>query len=1063
MRTLVDACLRLRFAVLLAAVAFVVVGARAASRARVDVFPEFSPPRVEIQTEAPGLSALEIETLVTTPIERAVHGVAFVSTLRSKSVIGLSSVLLVFGDGTDLLQARQLVQERLGSLGGQLPASARAPVMLAPLSSTSRVLKIGVSSATRSQMELSDLARFTLRPRLMAVPGVANVTIWGQRTRQLQVLVSPDALEARSVRLDQVVKAASDASLPAPAGYVDTANQRFAVVHATFAGTREALGESVVASRPGGASIRLVDVATIEEAAPSPIGDAIIDGQPGLLLIVEKQPWGNTLEVTRSVERTLEALAPGLEGVKMDPTIFRPATFIERALSNLGHSVLIGCGLVIAILFLFLYDWRTAVVSVVAIPLSLVAAAAVLAWRGVTLDTMTVAGLVIALGEVVDDAIIDVENIERRLAVNAALDSPRPALSVVLDASLEVRSAVVYATLVVVLVFLPVYFLDGLAGAFFRPLAVAYVLAVGASLVVALVVTPALSLVLLRTTARAHARGPLSRALKRAYEPLVRGLVRRWRAAGAGFAATLAIALAMVPLLGEAFLPDFHETDFLMHWVGKPGTSVAEMDRITARVATELKAIPGVRNFGSHIGRAEVADEVVGQNFAELWISLDDKADYQSSVTKIREVIDGYPGLYRDVQTYLQERMKEVLTGSSGAIVVRIFGPNLDTLRERAAAVGKAVSSVEGVANLKVEPQVLVPQLEITPDPEALARFGLTPGDVRRTVATLLQGTRVGEVLRNDQVVEVVVWGDAALRSDVSAVRELRISVPDAGRGGVVPNVRLADVASVDFVPAPNVVQREGASRRIDVTCDARGRDLGAVVRDVQRALAEVKFPAGHHAEILGEYQSRSEARMRLGLLALLSIVGIALVLYADFRSARVMAFLVATLPFALVGGVVAVIATGGVVSLGSLVGFVTVLGIAARNGIMMVSHFRHLEDVEGIIFGEELVVRGASERVVPIAMTALATGLALVPLLASGTKPGSEIEHPMAVVILGGLVTSTLLNLLLVPPLYLRFAHPNDGRVASALVPAADGESAPSPATSESRARDDRKGERAR
>ncbi len=698
------------------------------------------------------------------------------------------------------------------------------------------------------------------------------------------------------------------------------------------------------------------------------------------------------------------------------------------------------------ILLLFLYNWRTALISVLAIPLSLVAAAATLAWFGVTLDTMTIAGLVIALGEVVDDAIIDVENIERRLASNALLAKPRAALLVVLEASLEVRSAVVYATIVVVLVFLPVYFLDGLSGSFFRPLAVAYVLAVSASLVVALVITPALSLALLPRMARAHGRGPLSRIIQRAYAPLLGWFVGRARLATAGFVVILGGALALAPTLGEAFLPDFHETDFLMHWIGKPGTSVAEMDRITARVSTELRAIPGVRNFGSHIGRAEVADEVVGQNFAELWISLDENANYDESVTKIRGVVDGYPGIYRDVQAYLQERMKEVLTGASGSIVVRIYGTDLVVLRERADAVGKALGGVKGIANLKVEPQVLVPQLEIALDPAALARFGLTPGDVRRTVATLLHGTRVGEVYRNDQVVDVVVWGDDVLRGDVSAVRDLRIPLPSGAPApaaapglvgaqapypGSVPStpiaatdVRLADIASVSFVPAPNIVQREAASRRIDVTCDARGRDLGAVVADVKKAVEGVPFPAGHHAELLGEYASRSAAESRLALMSLLSLLGIALVLYADFRSARVMAFLLATLPFALVGGIVAVVATGGVVSLGSLVGFVTVLGIAARNGIMMVSHFRHLEAEEGMPFGKELVVRGAMERVVPIAMTALATGLALVPLVMAGGEPGSEIEYPMAVVILGGLFTSTLLNMLLVPPLYLRFGR---------------------------------------
>ena len=476
--------------------------------------------------------------------------------------------------------------------------------------------------------------------------------------------------------------------------------------------------------------------------------------------------------------------------------------------------------------------------------------------------------------------------------------------------------------------------------------------------------------------------------------------------------------MGIFPLLGESFLPDYHETDFLMHWVGRPGTSIEEMDRMTLRVSKELRAIPGVKNFGSHIGRAEVADEVVGPNFAELWISLDEKADYASSVAKIQATVDGYPGVTRDVQTYLQERMKEVLTGASGSIVVRVSGPDLATLRAKAEDIAAALKGISGVANLKVEPQVLVPQVEVALDAAALQRVGLTPGDVRRTMATLLQGTRVGEVYRGDQVVDVVVWGDARLRSDVTSVEDLRVALPGGG------DARLADLAHVTVTPAPNVVQREGASRRIDVTCDASGRALGDVARDVERAVASLPFPAGHHAEVLGEYAARSKAQGRLLALAALALVGIALVLYADFRSARLVGFVMTTIPFALVGGVLGVLATGGVVSLGSLVGLVTVLDIAARNGIMLVSHFRHLEDEEGVPFGESLVVRGALERVVPIVMTALATALALVPLAVTGARPGNEIEHPMAIVILGGLATSTLLNLLVVPALYLRLGR---------------------------------------
>jgi len=1014
MRTLVAWCLSQRFLVVIGALVFIVVGYRVARSARVDVFPEFAPPRVEIQTEAPGLSTLEVESLVTTPIENAVNGVAFLKALRSKSVLGLSSVLLVFDDGTDLMSARQLVQERLTRLAGQLPAVSKSPVMLSPLSSTSRVMKIGVSSQKLSQMEMTDLVRWTVRPRLMAVPGVANVAIWGERDRQLQIKVDPDALRARGVLLDDVLRATRDATAPAAGGFIDTPAQRLPVTHVPLASDAAALANVPVVVR-GGAAIRLGDVASIEDGFPAPIGDAVIDDGPGLLLIVEKQPWGNTLDVTRGVESALASLAPALEGAKVDSTIFRPATFIERALGNLEKSLAVGCVLVVVILVLFLYDWRTAVVSVVAIPLSLVAAAAVLAWRGETLNTMIVAGLVIALGEVVDDAIIDVENILRRLAINEAEGKPRSTFAVVLDASLEVRSAVVYATLIVVLVFVPVFFMEGLSGAFFRPLALAYALAVGASLVVALTVTPALSMIFLPRAAARHRVGPLARVLRARYEPIVARLIEYPRTALVAVVVALGLAGAALPLLGEAFLPDFHETDFLMHWVGKPGTGIDEMRRVTALASKELRAIPGVRNFGSHIGRAEVADEVVGPNFTELWISLDEKADYTQSVARIQKTVDGYPGLYRDVQTYLQERMKEVLTGASGSIVVRVFGSDLATLRGKADEVAQSLKDVPGIANLKVEPQVLVPQIQIAVRLDAAARLGLPPGDVRRAVSTLLQGTRVGEVYRDDRVVEVVVWGTEGTRADVAALRDLRLTTPSGA------DVRLADVADVDLTPAPNVVQREAASRRIDVTCDARGRDLGAVARDVEARVRGVSFPPGHHAEVLGEYAARSAARTRLLALAALSFVGIGLVLYGDFRSARLALFVLATLPFALVGGVASVLVSGRIVSLGSLVGFVTVLGIAARNGIMLVSHYRHLETEEKMPLGKDLVVRGAVERVVPIMMTALATALALVPLVLAGNRPGNEIEHPMALVIFGGLVTSTALNLLVVPALYLR------------------------------------------
>ncbi|MEJ7811101.1 MAG: efflux RND transporter permease subunit [Gemmatimonadaceae bacterium] len=1015
MRWLIESALRLRVVVVALTIVAIIVGLRVVRDAPLDVFPEFAPPLVEVQTEAPGLSTEEVEALVSMPVEQALSGTPYLQTLRSKSVLGLSSVVIIFERGTDLLRARQFVGERLARLSGTLPAVARPPVLLSPLSSTSRVLKIGVSSKTLSQTELTTLVRWTVRPRLMAVAGVANVAIWGQRDRQLQVLVDPERLKASGVTLDQVTRAAGEAVAIRAGGFIDLPNQRFAVAQRSDVRTAADLARAPVAFR-NGAPLTLGDVAQVTEGNPPPIGDAIINDGPGLLLIVEKQPWGNTLDVTAGVDAALAALRPALPGVDVDPTIFRPATFIEMSLHNLNRALLIGCVLVIAVLGFFLRDWRTAVISLTAIPLSLLAAAVAMRYRGGMIDTMVLAGLVIALGEVVDDAIIDVENIVRRLRLNREAGSPRSAFNVVLDASLEVRSAVVYASLIVALVFLPVFFLGGLAGSFFRPLATAYVIAILASLVVALVVTPALSLLLLPGAAARHGEAPLVTWLKARYRRVLPRFVDDSRRAVTIIGAALLLAAVSVPFLGEEFLPHFKEYDFLMHWVEKPGTSIEAMDRITLRASRELRAIPGVRNFGSHIGRAEVADEVVGPNFTELWISLDPKVDYEETVAKVQTVVDGYPGLYRDLLTYLRERIKEVLTGASASLVVRLYGPDLAVLRAKAQEIAGTMAKVEGLADLKVQPQVLVPQIEVKVRTDAAARVGLTGGAVRERVETLVRGRKVGEVYEEQRAFDVVVWGVPDVRSDVTTLALLPIDLPG---GGTVP---LGEVAAIRLTPTPNEITRENVSRRLDVTANVRGRDLGGVARDVERAVRTVKFDAGYHPEFLGEYAAQRESSQRLLWLSLLAMVGIYLILHADFGSVRLATLVFASLPFALIGGVVAVWLTGGVLSLGSLVGFVTVLGIAARNGIMLVSHYRHLEQAEGAPFGRELVLRGSEERLAPITMTALVTALALLPLVVAGDRPGHEIEHPMAVVILGGLVTSTVVNLFLMPALYLRY-----------------------------------------
>jgi CzcA family heavy metal efflux pump len=1017
MRWLVAVSLRNRVVVVALAALLVVAAFRTLRTTPLDVFPEFAPPLVEVQTEAPGLSTNDVEALVTVPLEAALNGVPGLRTIRSKSVLGLSSVVLVLDPSANVMTSRQMVLERLSRAASALPAVAHPPVMLSPLSSLSRVMKIGLTSDALSQVEMSTLAKWTIRPRLMAISGVANVAIWGQRDRQIQVLVDPGRLQAHAVTLDDVLKAAGEAVSLQAGGFLDTPNQRLAITHAPAVRSVRDLEAIVVASR-NGAALRIGDVATVVEGFPQPIGDAVINSRAGLLLIVEKQLGANTLQVTRDVEAALAALKPALAGVSVDPAIFRPATFIEMSLRNLSRALLVGCVLVIVVLLVFLADWRTALISSAAIPLSLLAAGLLLHYRGGTLDTMVLAGLVIALGEVVDDAIIDVENIVRRLRLNRQAAEPAPAIRVVLEASMEVRSAVLYGSLIVVVVFVPVFMLGGLAGAFFRPLALSYVLAILASLAVALTITPAMALLLLPK----HLDRRESRVvvwLRSRYQRMLPAFVDRPKTVLGSLAVMLTLTAVTVPLLGEEFLPKFREYDFLMHWVEKPGTSLEATRRITERASRELMAVPGVRNFGSHIGRAEVADEVVGPNFTELWISLDPSVDYDGTVARIQSIVDGYPGLYRDLLTYLRERIKEVLTGASATVVVRVYGPELEPLRAQAQEVRKALAGVGGVVDLTVQAQVVVPQIEVRFDPERAAVLGLTPGQVRRAAATLVQGTKVGEFYEAQRLFDVVVWGAPEVRRNLDAVRALQVPVAN---GGLVP---LASVADVEITPTPNEITREKGSRRIDVTSNVRGRDLGAVARDIKTQLAGLSFPPGYYAEVLGEYAERQASSTRLRLLGAGAFAAIFLILLADFGSARVATLVFVTLPFALVGAIVAAFLTGGVLSLGSLVGLVTVIGISARNGIMLVSHYRHLERFEGMPFGRDLVVRGAEERLAPILMTALATGLALVPIVLGGSRAGYEIEHPLAVVILGGLVTSTLLNLFVVPALYLRFGQP--------------------------------------
>jgi CzcA family heavy metal efflux pump len=1039
MRWIIASSLRFRFIVVAAAVALMVFGASQLRDARTDAFPEFAPPRVEVQTITLGLSPEETEEFVTVPLEQTFNGVPGLEDIRSTTVAQLSSVEMIFKQNTDLIKARQVVQERLNLITPSLPTWAAPPVMRPPLSAVARIMQIGVTSKTLSPERLSTIAYWKIRARLLRVPGVVNVAIWGERLQQQHVNVEPALMQANNVTLDEVMTTTAD-SLDAgllkyaefgntigTGGFIDTANQRFAIRSNVPIKTMHDLAKVTIKERAG-KPIRIGDVAKVQEGHQPLVGDAVVNGGPGLLLVVERAPGANTLKVTHGIDKAIEDLQPGLPGVQFDTKVFRQADFVEIAVDNLTLALILGILLVILILIAFLFEWRTALISLVAIPLSLMAALMVLYLRGDTINTMILAGLVIAVGVVVDDAIIDVENIWRRLRQRGD-GTGRLAPRIILEASLEVRSAILYATLINVLAVVPVFFLQSVTGSFFEPLAFSYALAILVSMVIALTVTPALSLLLLSKT-RDRRDAPVVRWLKRAYEAALTRVIRRPLPAVAILAVLAVTGLMVGNGLGRNLYPEFKEQDFFADWATPPGTSSPEEGRITTRFSKEIGEIPGVRSFGAHEGQAFLAEEVVGQNFGEGWFSIDRNADYEKTVNALRDTVDGYPGIYRELLTYLRERIDEVLAASTEPVVVRIFGEDVDVLRGQASRVEEALSEVKGLEDLNTELYADVPQVDVQEKLAAGRRYGLKPGDVRRAAGTLLASEEVGDIFRGARAYDVHVFSTPETRRSLTDIRNLPIDTPNGG------TVRLADVADVRVKPALNIIKRENNERRIDVRAGVAGRSLSEVVDDVKSHLKGVEMPPGYRAEVLGEAQETAEAQHSLLLFGIAAAVGIFLLLQAAFGSLRVAVMFFLTLPMALVGGVLAAsLFSDGVLSLGSFVGFLAVFGIAARNGILLINHCQHLERHEGETFGPALVIRGARERLSPIMMTALATGLALVPLVVAGTKPGQEIEHPMAIVILGGLITSTFVNLFVVPALYLRFASGRKSRAAAESV----------------------------
>ncbi len=990
---------------------------------RFDVFPEFAPPLVVIQTEAPGLSPEEVETLVTRPIENAVNGVGNLESIRSQSIQGLSVVTATFQQSADIFRSRQLVAEMLTQAAGQMPKGVSPPTMAPLTSSTSVMLNIGLTSDQRSAMELRTFADWTVRPRLLGVPGVAKVVIFGGEVKQLQVQVKPDRLVAFGLSINDVLDAARISTGVRGAGFVENKNQRIVIQTQGQSITPEQLGEVVIVHH-NSASVRLKDVADVVAAAEPKLGDASIMGKGGVILVVSSQYGANTMEVTQAAESALAEMKPAFEAEKITvhPALFRPANFITTAISNVNHSLLLGGVLVSIVLFLFLFNVRTAFISLTAIPLSLLIAVIILDHFGLTLNTLTLGGLAIAIGEVVDDAIIDVENIFRRLRENRAAGNPKSAFGVVLHASIEVRSAVIYATFVVALVFVPVLTMSGIQGRLFAPLGLAYIVATMASLVVALTLTPALSYVMLAKGPRKEAgEPPVYRWLIGHYRRWLDAMIHRARLMIVILLVLFVGALATLPFFGGAFLPEFREGHFIVHMSAVPGTSIDESLRIGREVTMELLKNEHIRSVSQRVGRAEKADDTWGTHYSEFNVDLVPLQGEEAEAvqSEIRDALSKFPGVYFAIKPFLTERIEETISGATAQVSIKIFGDDLDVIDQKAQEIAKTVSGVQGAADVQVESPPGTPQWVVKLRPERLKQFGFQPVDVLEAVQTAYQGASVAQTYEGSKVFDVAVILNAQDRQDPEQVGSLLLRAPDGTR------VPLNELAEIFQRAGRYVVLHDGARRRQAVTCNVGGRDVASFVKDAQQKIAnEVSFPPGVYSVFTGAAQAQSQARNEILLHSLIAGVGIVLLLSTVMGNLRNLLLVLVNLPFALVGGVLAVFFTGGWLSVGSLVGFVTLFGITTRNSIMMISHFEHLVDQEGMAWGEEAALKGASERLVPILMTALVTALGLLPLAIGSGAPGREIEGPMAIVILGGLLTSTVLNLLVLPTLALRFGR---------------------------------------
>ncbi|MFN7766421.1 MAG: efflux RND transporter permease subunit [Planctomycetaceae bacterium] len=1002
------------------------------SRLPIDVFPDLNRPRVTVLTEAPGLAPEEVETLVTFPLESVLNGATGVQAVRSSSGVGLSVVQVEFAWGTDLLVDRQIVNEKLALAAERLPAGVRP--QLAPVSSImGQIQQIGLWSETgeTDPIAIRTLADWVVRQRLLTIPGVAQVVVMGGGRRQFQVRVHPEQLLQFDLTLADVEQALLRSNAHGTGGYLELDAREYLVRTLGRVNSADELGAIVVKPAPD-RPVLLRQVARVVEAPQTPRGDAAVNGVPAVMLTVSKQPGADTRRLTDEIHRALAEIQPGLpRDVRINPAVFQQRTFIDLSIQNVLEALRDGGVLVLVVLFVFLLNFRTTFITLTAIPLSVVMTGLVFHWFGLSINTMTLGGLAVALGELVDDAIVDVENIYRRLRENRQLAQPRPPLRVVYDASLEVRGSIVFSTILVVLVFVPLFALEGMEGRLFTPLGVAYVVSILASLLVSLTVTPVLSYWLL-PTARFLDHGTdgwLLRQLKRLAGVCIRFSLRHPAPILATVLAAVLLAGGVALGLGRDFLPPFNEGSVQVNLLLPPGSSLAMSNQVAQMVERQLRTVEGVLGFGRRTGRAELDEHAEGVNVSELIVSLDPQSrrGRDEVLAEIREKVAQIPGVVMSAEQPLQHLISHMLSGVKAQVGIKLFGDDLAVLRQTAEQIKNEIGDVPGVTDLLVEQQTEIPQLQVRLDPQRLASHGLTSGEVTGLVETALYGRVVSEVLEGERRFDLVVRLDEPYRSDPAFLPRMPIPTPGGGR------VPLSALAEIREASGPSTIQRENVRRRIVVQCNTAGRDLVGVVADIRQRLAplEASLPAGYHVEYGGQFESQQQATRRIGWLSLVSLAGMFLALYTLFRSVNLALQVLAALPMAAIGAVAALVLSRQSLTVASLVGFISLAGIASRNGILLIAHYLHLVRHEGEAFTPAMIERAGKERLAPMLMTALTAGIGLVPLVLAAGEPGKEILHPVATVILGGLISSTLLDFFVHPALFWLF-----GRRAAEMPP---------------------------